>query len=624
MIAGRGLSRLALVLAAAAAMLAPGRAVAFGVMGCSAGAPPGGSRDADGIEVVCGGNYNLCGYRNSRGDLLIPQRFEVAFPFSERLAGVRLDGKFGFIDRSGKLVIPARFDLVGSFTAGIAEVVRDGKAGAIDRQGRTIVEPEHLRAMPFGTGAVLLIDGTSESRLRADCSALTDAATVLMGGDVGAPDRLYRIFDRRTRRLDPQAYRFRHFDDASRGLVWAAVEGTDSFGLLRSDSSWQVAPQYRKVSRLSEGFATACKAGGPREWIRYCGAVDEEGRLVVPLRFHGEFQWRTGLKLVRAGKQVGIVDTSGRLLGDRVFDHARLPEQGDISLVKIGAEWLGLDRAGNLVANPQDGEIVSQCPSGLRAEKRSGRVRLLGADGRPTEPHLFGEYTKLNCHGPTTVELDGKRGFVDTDGHLLGGLPAFDDTYGFSAGHAAVQLNGKWGIIDESGRYTVEPRFERLHPDGRGAFAAAIGERMSWIDGEGREVPEPSRAEDRAKVLSCGTDAGHFIFSDVGGQTLWGFAGPDGEVYLEPKYRALLCYAHGLAWVADDERRMWCQIDSRGVVRDPAACDPTFHGTVMFDAGPESFDKDPYESSVLWERALLDYGRGLRKHPPRIVSSTRF
>lgn len=46
----------------------------------------------------------------------------------------------------------------------------------------------------------------------------------------------------------------------------------------------------------------------------------------------------------------------------------------------------------------------------------------------------------------------------------------------------------------------------------------------------------------------------------------------------------------------------------------------------IFDAGPEKMSEDPYESGVLWMRANLDYGLGLRDQPPQIVSdfSTRF
>ena len=61
----------------------------------------------------CGGPFQLCGYREKDTDrLLIPERFEVAQPFSEGLAAVRIDGQWGYIDATGKVVIPPRSGLI--------------------------------------------------------------------------------------------------------------------------------------------------------------------------------------------------------------------------------------------------------------------------------------------------------------------------------------------------------------------------------------------------------------------------------------------------------------------------------------------------------------------------------
>jgi hypothetical protein len=37
----------------------------------------------------------------------------VAPSFSENMAAVRIEGKFGFIDRAGSVIIPPKFDLSG-------------------------------------------------------------------------------------------------------------------------------------------------------------------------------------------------------------------------------------------------------------------------------------------------------------------------------------------------------------------------------------------------------------------------------------------------------------------------------------------------------------------------------
>lgn len=48
--------------------------------------------------------------------------YEDAYPFSEGLAAVKLDGKYGFIDHDFNLVIPCKYDEVNSFEGGLALV----------------------------------------------------------------------------------------------------------------------------------------------------------------------------------------------------------------------------------------------------------------------------------------------------------------------------------------------------------------------------------------------------------------------------------------------------------------------------------------------------------------------
>jgi hypothetical protein len=57
-----------------------------------------------------------------------------------------------------------------------------------------------------------------------------------------------------------------------------------------------------------------------------------------------------------------------------------------------------------------------------------------------------------------------KYGYVEESGALR--IPAtFDDAGAFSEGIACVTRNGKTGYIDKSGSFTVEPRFDAMHPE---------------------------------------------------------------------------------------------------------------------------------------------------------------
>ncbi|EOZ2107593.1 WG repeat-containing protein, partial [Campylobacter coli] len=61
--------------------------------------------------------------------------------FSEGLVAVKLNGKWGFIDKSGKIVIESKFDSGGHFSEGLAGVKLNGKYGLIDKSGKIVIEP---------------------------------------------------------------------------------------------------------------------------------------------------------------------------------------------------------------------------------------------------------------------------------------------------------------------------------------------------------------------------------------------------------------------------------------------------------------------------------------------------
>ena len=96
------------------------------------------------------------------------EAYEV-YSFSEGLAAVRIDEKWGFIDRTGKFIIPPQFvniPMYSGFREGLAPVRTWDKIkckygyGFIDRTGKFIIEPKFQDARVFAEGlaAVSIIE----------------------------------------------------------------------------------------------------------------------------------------------------------------------------------------------------------------------------------------------------------------------------------------------------------------------------------------------------------------------------------------------------------------------------------------------------------------------------------
>lgn len=81
-------------------------------------------------------------------------QFEELYPFSEGMAAVRKDGKFGFINIKGELVITCQYLYVGPFKEGLACVVKDdniNNISFIDVEGK-IIETKYPFDAPWYFG----------------------------------------------------------------------------------------------------------------------------------------------------------------------------------------------------------------------------------------------------------------------------------------------------------------------------------------------------------------------------------------------------------------------------------------------------------------------------------------
>ena len=87
------------------------------------------------------------GFIDKTGRMVIPAVYDDATAFSEGLVAVTVNGKTGFIDKTGKMVIPAVYDAgdlkyedAYYFENGTAAVCQDGEWITIDRQGKEVDE----------------------------------------------------------------------------------------------------------------------------------------------------------------------------------------------------------------------------------------------------------------------------------------------------------------------------------------------------------------------------------------------------------------------------------------------------------------------------------------------------
>lgn len=105
--------------------------------------------------------------KTSKPVIKLDRNVESAGPFSEGLAAfevLKSDGYLynGYMDRTGRVVIEPRFGHAESFSEGLALILLEGKWGVIDKTGNILFNVEYALARPFRGGLAWVQEGNRD------------------------------------------------------------------------------------------------------------------------------------------------------------------------------------------------------------------------------------------------------------------------------------------------------------------------------------------------------------------------------------------------------------------------------------------------------------------------------
>jgi len=119
---------------------------------------------SEGLAAVMLNDYGNFGFIDKTGKVVIPIEYQRAYSFSEGLAVVVLNNKWGVIDKAGIVVIPIKYLGLGSFSEGLAMVHRNivntsgsiTKWGFIDKTGKVVVPLKYDSVTDFPDGIAVV------------------------------------------------------------------------------------------------------------------------------------------------------------------------------------------------------------------------------------------------------------------------------------------------------------------------------------------------------------------------------------------------------------------------------------------------------------------------------------
>lgn len=339
---------------------------------------------SEGLAPVC--KDGKWGYIDKEGNTVIDYKFDAAMPFSDGLGMVLEDEKTGFVDKEGNLVIDCKYDNAGEegFQDGVARVYQDDEWGVIDKEENEIV--------PFGKYYKI---GAFENGI-----AQVESETA-------------RDFTSETGYIDTQGNEIvemsldnlglRYLNDGLAVKSTAKYNDTSSspsdtkYGYVNEKGDVVIEQKYEKAADFSEGLAAVSEDG------ENIGFIDTEGNLVIDYQFKNAMNFKNGYAIVNNGEKCGVIDTKGNLVVDYKYDYISSFSEGlaafvpDLSVDEDEQKCGYINEKGEVAIEPiyeAKGIIAygyADFSEGLAAVCEDGNWGYINYEGKPIVGKISGE-----------------------------------------------------------------------------------------------------------------------------------------------------------------------------------------------------------------------------------------
>ncbi|MEQ9288601.1 MAG: WG repeat-containing protein [Cyclobacteriaceae bacterium] len=221
----------------------------------------------DSILIAKEAGYLSMATKNGDRFYSLSGRFEEVLGISEGFVGIKLDGKYGFVDLEGRLRIANRYDSIRLYSDGMAAFYLRGNWGYIDKA-------ENLRVQPIYESSFEYLNGT---------------AIVIEDGKYGVinKDGKYLL-----KTIHEQITRNKY------GSFKVELEG--KFGLYDKKGNKIVSPDYTELEEVSAGRVVVKRRG-------MYGVINEHGRFTIPMMYTNITYLKEGKYMVVEAKNTTIV-----------------------------------------------------------------------------------------------------------------------------------------------------------------------------------------------------------------------------------------------------------------------------------------------------------------------------
>jgi hypothetical protein len=279
--------------------------------------------------------------------------------------------------------------------------------------------------------------------------------------------------------------------------------------------------------------------------------IDIEGKIVINPQFSEATIFRNGLALVRTSADKpkwGYINEDGKYSITANYKSATVFNDGMAWVVLENAPPTAINDKGEIKVTLQDAETVKIFKEGLSAfsiiDSNGVKWGFIDKAGKVKINPQFSNTGNFS-NGKCAVEnIDGKWGYIDKDGKMLINYQ-FENAKEFVDGKAIVFSNYKAGLIDEKGKYQINPQFSDMIDDGSN-YLIKQDQKWGWCDKEGKNLINPQFGEAFPFM-------GNELAAVQSGKS-WGYIDINGKIIINPQFDMALPYKGKLALVVSGKK----------------------------------------------------------------------
>lgn len=372
------------------------------------------------------GDNDKWGIKNNKGKIIVPARYDNLYKFflndnlfvaesnkkftiidksqkeittkhydrienflieNDGLAGVTLDNKSGYIDKTGKEIIPLIYDYPSMFAGGYAVVSLNDKKGMLDKKGKIIVPTEYTDVLQYVNDNAIIV-------MLKDKFGIVDInGKVLIAPDkydyiynyslneklfIAGSNARYGLIDKTGKEITSLKYDTIDNFFSTKSNILVPVRLNSKWGFIDSSGKERVVPFYDNIYGYStidiisvkkdSKFGFIDKYGKETVPLIYerltpyninwtiavkdknIGMIDDQNNIRIPFEYEdmNSFYGDTTLLIVKMNKKWGAVDNTSKLLIPFIYDDFSFFVGGK-ARVKKGNEQFDIDRQGNRI-----------------------------------------------------------------------------------------------------------------------------------------------------------------------------------------------------------------------------------------------------------------------------------